>query len=179
MRWLIGVLAMVLLVTLLAPYASIPIYWMLGTHTFHMGRPEGGMDAVIIGRDAPQPDWMVTEPGAVWLTASRWTQQTRHKDAGSVEVLTHTDEAGLKALYAARLKAAGFTIEDQGLGPLHPAAAKLLLIGPVLVAKDPARRLEMTVLIREPSGLLGLGPRIVQIEWREFWPGQERGQPQP
>lgn len=172
MRWPLGILALALFVTALAPYFAIPIYWSLGTFTSVHGTLGGITESVVIGQDAPQPDWLILEPGALRLTASRWVKQSRFKDAGSVEVLTHTSEADIKALYTERLRAAGFAVEDHGLGGLTPVAAKFLAIGPMLLARDSVRRLELSVLIREPSGFFGIGPRIVQIEWRELWPGQ-------
>ncbi len=143
----------------------------MGTTTATFYEADGTTSSAVIGPAAPRPDWLPLDEGAMIASASRWIGQAQFKDAGGVDLLTHSSLEALKKYYSEALTAQGFAVEDYGLGDLNPATADYLGIAGTLLAEKREARLEVSVTFRTPEGLL-LRPRFVQIAWRELLPDQ-------
>jgi hypothetical protein len=107
------------------------------------------------------------------VSAARWIVQPGFKDSGDIELLTHSSVETLKRYYGDVLSAQGFTVVDYRFAGLNPLTEAYLGIAATLVAQDKTRRLEAIVHLETASAFSLFGARLVKIEWRELWPGQE------
>ena len=146
------------------PYAALPIGYMTGTNAFVMADAGGVPRTVVIGRDAPRPDWLPHMPRAIHLKATHWVALPGEPHAGGAELISHASAAEIAAFYMAALAQSGFEMRDDGTGPLDPATAAYLGIERGLTGTHPGLGISVRVAIRSPSGLL-LRPRLVQIDW--------------
>lgn len=167
--WIVA--AILIAIALAAPYASLLIHRALGTTTAGMITADGARSTLVMGPDAPRPDWLPVAPGARVMTASRWMTQEYFKDGGDLAVLARGELGALKAFYAGALAAQGFAVEDLGLGGLAPPLAAYMGVAGTLIAERPATGHELSVSIRTPQGFL-TQVRVVEIHWRELHPGQ-------
>jgi hypothetical protein len=155
-----------------APYAALLVNRVIGTNTVVFTEADGSQRTLIMGPDAAQPDWLPMMPGARLVNAHRWLPNTLAVDSGGVELAIHADVTAVKAFYTQALEQIGFTVEDDGLGPLNAATAAYLGMAGTLLAERRSTGHELTIQIRTPDGLI-VARRLLQIEWRQLGSGQK------
>jgi hypothetical protein len=161
-RVLFGVL---LVVTVLAgyPYATLILTRLIGTNTVVFLEQDGTTRSVILGPDAPRPEWLPIPPRAWVVEAGHWLPSPGLEVAGKVELLTHRGVDEIRQFYLTRLGAAGFEMRDLGHGPLDALTAAHLGIDNMLQGYRREAKLAISVTTRGSGGLIH--SRLVQINW--------------
>jgi hypothetical protein len=168
-------LGLVLAVALVAgyPYAALILNRVIGTSTVVFTERDGVARTLIMGPDAPRPDWLPTLPRSLVVQAGHWLPSPGREVAGDLELLTHKDVEEIKRFYLDALGAAGFDTRDTGLGPLNAPAAAYLGIANALEGHRDADDLTITVTTRTADGLI-FPSRTVQIHWQRWDKSQLR-----
>jgi hypothetical protein len=147
------------------PYVNLVLYRMLGTTTVMMTEHDGTQRALVMGPDAPRPDWLPLLPRSVITQAGHWMPSPGREIAGDVEVLTHKGLDDIKRYYLDALGAAGFEMQDAGYGAMTPPIAAYLGVDNILLGYRRDSKLAISVTTRAPGGMMSLS-RIVQIHWQ-------------
>src|SRR5262245_42777882 len=147
------------------PYAALILNRALGTNTVVFGERDGLQRTLIMGPDAPRPDWLPILPRALSRQAGHWLPSPGREVAGDVELLTHKSVKEIKRFYLDGLGAAGFEMRDIGYGPLNAATAAYLGIDNTLNGYRSEARLAISVVTRSADGLV-FPSRTVQIHWQ-------------
>jgi hypothetical protein len=160
-------IGLVLLVSLVAgyPYAALILNRVIGTNTVLFGEQDGVQRALIMGPDAPRPEWLPILPRSLVVQAGHWLPSPGRDIAGDVELLTHKGVEEIRRFYLDGLRAAGFEMRDIGHGPLNAATAAYLGIDNTLQGYRSDAKLAISVVTRSASGLV-LPSRTVQIHWQ-------------
>ena len=160
-------ISLVMAVALIAgyPYAALVINRVLGTTTVVFTERDGVQRSLIMGPDAPRPEWLPILPRSLIVQAGHWVPSPGREIAGDVELLTHKAVEDIKRFYLDRLNAAGFDMRDIGYGPLNTSAAVYLGVDNTLLGYQSATKLTVSVTTRSPGGLL-FPSRTVQIHWQ-------------
>jgi hypothetical protein len=103
-------------------------------------------------------------PDATLIQAAQVTPAAK-EGMGSLDVSSRMELEPLRRFYRDALTQAGFTVDDQGIGPLNPATAALLGMSAMIVAERAATRDQVSIHIRTPEGLMP--SRLVQMNWRK------------
>jgi hypothetical protein len=159
---------LILAVALVAgyPYAGLILSRVIGTNTVVFTEADGIQRTLVMGPDAPRPDWLPMLPRSIVVQAGHWLPSPGREVAGDVELLTHKDTDEIKSFYVPRLRAAGFDTRDIGYGgTLNAATAAYLGIANTLMGYSRDRALTITVTTRSRDGFI-LPSRIVQIHWQ-------------
>ena len=162
-------LAVIVAVTLVAgyPYAALVVNRIIGTNTVVFTERDGSQRALIMGPDAPRPDWLPLLPQSIVVQAGHWLPSPGREIAGDVELLTHNDVEVVKRFYLDALNAAGFDARDLGYGTLNAPLASYLGIANTLQGYRNDTDLTVTVTTRTSNGLI-LPSRSVQIHWQKW-----------
>jgi hypothetical protein len=147
------------------PYASLIIYRVIGTNTVVFTEHDGVQRSLIMGPDAPRPEWLPVLPRSIVVQAGHWLPSPGREVAGDLELLTHKNVDEIKRFYLDRLNAAGFEMRDIGFGPLNALTAAYLGIDNSLLGYQRATKLAITVTTRSADGWL-FASRIVQVHWQ-------------
>ena len=160
-------LGLLVAVTLLAgyPYAALILNRVLGTGTVVFVEHDGVSRSLIMGPDAPRPDWLPLPPRSVVVQAAHWLPSPGREVAGEVELLTHQGVDEIKQFYLDRLRSAGFEMRDLGYGPMNPLTAAYLGVDNMLQGYRRDTKLQVGVTTRSRDGLI-VPSRIVQIHWQ-------------
>jgi hypothetical protein len=155
-RFLLGLL---LAVTVVAgyPYAGLLLGRIIGTSTVTFSEHDGIQRTMVMGPDAPRPEWLPILPRSVVVQAAHWLPSPGREVAGSVELLTHKSVDEVKRYYLDELRSAGFDVRDAGFGPVNAPTAAYLGID---------TSLWISVTTRTPGGLF-VPSRTVQINWQK------------
>jgi hypothetical protein len=175
--WGRAFIGFVLLVSLVAgyPYEALILNRVIGTNTVLFGEQDGLRRTLIMGPDAPRPEWLPNLPRALVVQAGHWLPSPGREVAGDVELLTHMGVDEIKRFYLEALRGAGFEMRDIGHGPLNAATAAYLGIDNTLHGYRGDARLAISVVTRSAGGLV-LPSRTVQIHWQtrdgplQVWP---------
>jgi hypothetical protein len=150
------------------PYAALILNRVIGTSTVVFGEHDGTQRSLIMGPDAPRPDWLPMLPRAVVIQAGHWLPSPGREIAGDVELLTHKGVDEIKSFYLPQLRAAGFEVRDIGYGgSLNTATAAYLGIANTLMGYRRDTGLTITVTTRTADGFI-LPSRLVQIHWQKL-----------
>lgn len=149
------------------PYAALLLNTIIGTSTVVFNEADGTQRALIMGPDAPQPNWLPMLPRAVVVTAGHWVPSPGREIAGDVELLTHKGVDEIKTFYLQQLRAAGFDIRDLGYGTLNAPVAAYLGIDNMLQGYRNDTGVMVAVTTRSSSGLV-VPSRIVQVRWQKI-----------
>jgi hypothetical protein len=162
-------LGLVLTVAVVAgyPYAAFIVNRVIGTNTVVFTERDGLKRTLIMGPDAPRPDWLPMLPQSLIVQAGNWLPSPGREVAGDLELLTHKDVEEIKRFYLDGLNAVGFEIRDIGYGTLNAPAAAYLGIANMLEGRRSDTDLTITVTTRTPDGLI-LPSRTVQIHWQKW-----------
>jgi hypothetical protein len=160
---------LVVVVALVAgyPYAALIVNRVIGTNTVVFTERDGLQRTLIMGPDAPRPDWLPTLPQALVVQAGHWLPSPGREIAGDLELLTHKGVEEIKRFYLDALNTAGFDTRDTGYGTLNAPAAAYLGIANILEGYRSDVDLTITVTTRTPDGLI-LPSRTVQIHWQKW-----------
>jgi hypothetical protein len=164
-RFLLGLL---LAVTVVAgyPYAGLLLGRIIGTSTVTFSEHDGIQRTMVMGPDAPRPEWLPILPRSVVVQAAHWLPSPGREVAGSVELLTHKSVDEVKRYYLYALRAAGFDVRDAGFGPINAATAAYMGIDNTLLGWRADTSLWISVTTRTPGGLF-VPSRTVQINWQK------------
>ena len=165
---------LILAVSLVAgyPYAAFILNRVIGTSTAVFTEHDGVQRTLILGPDAPRPDWLPMLPRAVIVQAGHWLPSPGREIAGDVELLTHKGADEIKGFYLPALRTAGFDMRDIGYGAnLNPATAAFLGIANTLMGYRSDTGVTITVTTRSADGII-LPSRVVQIHWQK-WDGSK------
>lgn len=146
------------------PYAALVLNRIIGTSTATLIELDG-RQSVMIGPNAPRPDWVPIMPQAWVITGANWVAGVPHLPQGSTELLSHASLDGIAAFYGAALHKAGCEIDDDRLGGIDPALAAWFEISMVISAWCPKKKSMFSVQIRAPSGIV-LPTRLIELSWR-------------
>jgi hypothetical protein len=162
-------LGLVLAVALVAgyPYAALIVNRAIGTNTVIFTEHDGLQRTLVLGPDAPRPDWLPMLPRSLVVQAGHWLPSPGREIAGDVELLTHKDAEEVKQFYLDALNTAGFDTRDIGYGALNAPAAAYLGIANMLEGHRSDEDLTITVTTRTPDGLI-FPSRTVQIHWQKW-----------
>jgi hypothetical protein len=162
-------LGLVLAVALVAgyPYAALIINRVIGTNTVVFTEQDGLQRTLVMGPDAPRPDWLPILPESLVVQASHWLPSPGREVAGDLELLTHKGAEEVKRFYLGALNAARFDTRDIGYGTLNAPAAAYLGIANMLESYRSDEDLTITVTTRTPDGLV-FPSRTVQIHWQKW-----------
>ena len=106
------VLFLTVLVVLVGyPYAAWVLNHMLGTHSVVMTEHDGTQRTLIMGPDAPHPEWLAVMPGALVVSAGRWLPSPSQADEGDLDILTHAGFDDIRRFYMDGLQAQGFAMK--------------------------------------------------------------------
>lgn len=165
---------LILAVSLVAgyPYAALILNRVIGTSTGVFTEHDGVQRTLILGPDAPRPDWLPMLPRAIIVQAGHWLPSPGREIAGDVELLTHKGTDEIKSFYLPALRAVGFDMRDIGYGgSLNAATAAYLGIANTLMGYRSGTDVTITVTTRSADGLI-LSSRVVQIHWQK-WDGSK------
>jgi hypothetical protein len=149
-----------------ASYASLVINSIMGPWSATAVEHDGSLTHMQFGQDLPRPDWVPVYPGAAVVQASRLTSARAPSGFHSLELATRASSDDVKRFYTRELSAAGFEVEDLGLGPLNPLTAAYLGIAGSLSGRRAATDDRIDIQIRTPDGLIQ--SRLLQIYWRKI-----------
>src|SRR5918911_5645202 len=90
------------------PYAALILNRMIGTSTVVFAERDGLDRRLILGPDAPRPDWLPLFPGSLVVQAGHWLPSPGREIAGDLELVSHADLEDIKQFYLDALSAAGF-----------------------------------------------------------------------
>ena len=147
-------------------YAAALISWAMGPWQSVGIEHDGSVTHIAFDQNMPRPEWVPFYPGAVVVQSSRVTSAKIPSGSFALDLATRASFEEVKRFYAERLAAAGFTVTDNGLGPLNPATAALLGIAGSLSGSRAATDDRIDVMIRTPDGLIP--SRLLQIQWRKI-----------
>jgi hypothetical protein len=166
----------VLVVALLAgyPYAALLINRVIGTSTVVLNEQDGTQRTLIMGPDAPRPQWLPMLPRSAVVQVSHWVPSPGREVAGDVALLTHKGVDETKRFYLDALQAAGFDMQDIGYGPLNPPTAAYLGIANILQGHRNRDDLTITVTTRTADGLI-LPSRSIEVHWQRWDPSLPGG----
>jgi hypothetical protein len=165
MRRLIPLLVILALVFGVS-YASLLINRIMGPWSATAVEQDGSLTHMRFGQDLPRPEWVPVYPGAAVVQASRLVSVRAPSGFHSLELATRASLDDVKRFYSRELAAAGFQVEDTGLGPLNPLTAAYLGIAGSLSARRAATDDQIDIQIRTPDGLIP--SRLLQIHWRKI-----------
>jgi hypothetical protein len=154
------------------PVINIALLWLVGTNevVYNPGRPDSY--SAISGPSAPRPVWLPRLPKAVVATAHQVTSG-RQDGFGTLDLVTTLSLGEIKDFYQRTLSELGFSVHDDGIGTLTPAAADFLGIGGTLLAERPHDSREeykwVSVQISAEEGWF-LSTRYVSLQWRRMTP---------
>jgi hypothetical protein len=162
-------LGLVLAVALVAgyPYAALILNRVIGTSSVVFTERDGLTRSLVMGPDAPRPDWLPALPQSLVVQAGHWLPSPGRDIAGDLELLTHKGVEEIKRFYLDALGAAGFATRDIGYGTLNAPAAAYLGIANMLEGHRAVDDLTITVTTRTPDGLI-FPSRTVQIHWQKW-----------
>ena len=109
-----------------ASYASALLFRVMGPWTAVGIESDGNTIHMAFGPDLPRPDWVPIYPGAVVVQSSRLASSKMPSGFHSLDLATRASFEDVKRFYTERLTASGFTVVDNGLGPLNPLTAAYL-----------------------------------------------------
>lgn len=147
------------------PYASLILNRIIGTNTVVLTESDGSQRKLIMGPDAPRPDWLPILPQAAIVLASHWMPSPGRDVAGDLELLTHKGVDEIKKFYLEQLRLKGFETRDAGFGTLNAASAAYLGIANILEGYRSDTGMTIGVTTRSASGLI-MPSRTVQIHWQ-------------
>lgn len=153
-----------------SPFGAWVIYRLLGTSTVSYVSSTGMPAVMVLGPNAPQPDWAVLAPDGLYITGARSGPDAPRLETGSFDYVSWSDPAWLRDFYRKTLEGDGFVVTDEGTGPLNSATAQFLGIADMLTALDDATGREIRINIRTAQGWVFPG-RYVQIVWARTVPG--------
>lgn len=147
-----------------SPYAAALLFRAMGPWEAVGFEADGGMTQMQFGADLPRPDWVPVPPGATIVHSARASSATV-EGFGSLEIASRLELDRLRDFYRQEFARHGFTVDDQGFGPLNPATAAMLGIAAMLSAERAATRDQVGIHIRTSEGLIP--SRLVQMNWRK------------
>jgi hypothetical protein len=147
------------------PYVALLINRVIGTYTVVFTERDGLQRSLIMGPNAPRPDWLPLLPRSIVVQAGHWLPSPGREIAGDVELLTRMDVDEIKRFYVERLSASGFDINDLGFGSLNEPIANYLGIANMLKGRRRGAGLSITITTRSAGGFI-LPSRTVQIHWQ-------------
>ena len=161
-------LFLVLLVALAfgAPYAAALINAAMGPWSAVGIEADGSRTAMQFGRDLPRPEWVPVYPGATVVQGTKLVSARAPSGFHSLDLAVRASLDDVKRFYTEALTAAGFEVDDLGLGPLNPATAQLLGMDGTLFARRVATDDQINIQIRTPEGLVP--SRMLQIHWQKI-----------
>lgn len=160
------------------PYGAWIVYRLLGTTTVSYVDGYGVPVTMIMGPDAPQPDWLKLPENGLMISGARSGPQPPRLETGSFDFATPDGRAEVTKYFEKLLTSHGFSMTDEGLGPLSPAGARLLGVAGSLIARNDEKGLEARITIRAAEGWI-FPDRYVQIVWARTAPGTGPAWPQP
>ena len=169
-------LGVVLVVALVAgyPYAALLINRVIGTSTVVFNEQDGTQRTLVMGPDAPRPQWLPILPRSTVVQVSHWVPSPGREVAGDLVLLTHKDVDEAKRFYLDALQAAGFDMQDLGYGPLNPLTAAYLGIANMLQGHRSSDDLTITVTTHTSDGLI-LPSRSIELHCQRWDPSLPGG----
>jgi len=164
MRHGVFLLLVVLVLAFGAPRAGALLYWLMGSWSATGIEADGTRTAMDFGRNLPRPDWVPVPADASIVQGSRVVSKLHPQGFFGLEISTGLSLEEITSFYRDRLGSAGFSVSDEGIGTLTPAAAEFLGVAGSLVGERPATNDKIGVQIRTPEGLI-FPTRLVQINW--------------
>jgi hypothetical protein len=156
------------------PYAALAINRVLGTYSVVLTEHGGLQRTLIIGPNAPRPDWVPLLPGSMVVQASHWLPSPDRPVAGDVTLLTRDDVDEVRRFNLSSLPAMGFDVHDVGIGTLNAPLANYLGIANILEGHRGKDDIAIRVTTRTPSGLV-MPSRTVEIHWQTSIPPSSAG----
>jgi hypothetical protein len=147
-----------------ASYASAFLFGIMGPFSIAILQ-DGTPVTMELDANLPRPEWVPVYPGATVVQAARLTSVTMPSGFHSLDLATGGSLEEVRRFYVEHLQAAGFDVEDQGLGPLNPPTAAYLGIAGMLSAHRTDTDDEFNLMIRTPDGFFG--GRLIQSQWRK------------
>jgi hypothetical protein len=150
-----------------ASYACALLYRVMGAWTAVAIESDGSATHMAFSPDLPRPDWVPVYPGATVVQASRLTSVKQPSGFHSLDLVTRASLDDVKRFYIDRLAASGFTVADNGLGPLNPLTAAYLGIAGSLSGRRAATDDQIEIVIRTPERII-FPSRPLQLQWRKI-----------
>jgi hypothetical protein len=147
-----------------SPYAALVLDRVMGPWSATAIEVDGSTTRMEFGADLPRPEWVVVMPGADIVQASHLVSRQHPQGFGFLDLATRASEEDVKAFYRTRLEAAGFTVEDLGLGPLNAATAAYLGVAGTLLGTRAATSDQIAIQIGRLEGVIRPS-RLLQIKW--------------
>jgi hypothetical protein len=162
-------LGFVLAVALFAgyPYAALILNRVIGTNTVVFTEQDGVQRSLILGPDAPLPEWLPILPQSLIVQSAHWLPSPGREIAGDLDLLTHKGVDEIKEFYLDALNAAGFDTRDIGYATLNAPTAAYLGIANMLQGHRGDDDLTITVTTHTRDGLIWPS-RSVQIHWQKW-----------
>jgi len=157
---------LVLTVALGAPYAAAFLNSIMGAWTATAYEHDGTVTVMQFGQNLPRPDWVPEYPGATVVQASRVVPAKSPGGVGFLDLATRASLEDVKRFYGERLAATGFSVHDEGTGPVNAATARFLGIDGILSGRRTATDDYIQVTINTPEGLIP--SRLLQLQWRKL-----------
>ena len=147
-----------------SPYAALLLNRIMGPWSATAIEADGSTTWMEFGTDLPRPDWVAVMPGADIVQASHLISRQHPQGFGFLDLATRASEEDVNAFYRARLEAAGFAVEDLGLGPLNAATAAYLGLAGTLMGTRAATLDQIAVQIGTLEGVIRPS-RLLRIKW--------------
>jgi len=164
MRHILAFIVLGLLLLYGSPYAALVLDRVMGPWSATAIEADGSTTRIEFGADLPRPDWVAVMPDADIVQASLLVSRQHPKGFGFLDLATRASEEDVTAFYRARLGAAGFTVEDLGLGPLNAPTAAYLGVAGTLLGTRAATSDQIAIQIGTLEGVIRPS-RLVQIKW--------------
>jgi hypothetical protein len=153
-----------------SPYAALLLNQVMGPWSATAIEADGSTTWMEFGADLPRPDWVAVMPGADIVQASHLVSRQHPQGFGFLDLATRANDADVKAFYRARLEAAGFTVEDLGLGPLNAATAAYLGVAGTLQGTRAATSDQIAIQVGTLEGVVRPS-RLLRIKWWKITAG--------
>jgi hypothetical protein len=153
-----------------SPYAALLLNQVMGPSSATAIEADGSTTWMEFGADLPRPGWVAVMPGADIVQASHLVSRQHPQGFGFLDLATPASDADVKAFYRARLEAAGFTVEDLGLGPLNAATAAYLGVAGTVQGTRAATSDQIAIQIGTLEGVVRPS-RLLRIKWWKITAG--------
>jgi hypothetical protein len=161
-----GFVGLLIAIALMAPYTvSRYLAFIMGPWSGSARQHDGTTSYMTFDVTMKPPAWLTLPPNALVASSTRTSLSNSRDTHGSLQCVAPMGLPALKDFFTRSLSAQGFTVVDEGLGPLDAKTATILGVSGNMSARRAKTGETVNIKFREEEGFFRKAQQM-QIYWK-------------